>query len=273
MPKLSTKVLVPILAAACAVSVSACKAQTTSEQEADQTTTTSDSTEQTTRRVGKVGVGYVTVPSDWISLATKSGSGDIEFCDITATKIITMKVMDSSDVDIIASKNAEASASTTTNGTTTSGTTDTSKSENASTSTSGTSENSSTSTTQESSSTASNGSTSTSGTTSSSSTDKNASSTSSSSTESSDTVTIEDAVKAIIYHAKEYDVTDDNIQQEQTTLANRDATKLMTTYGDGTKVICWVLLDDSGNVRYVAAEAPSDSVDEVAAIVESTYSF
>lgn len=107
MPKLSTKVLVPILAAACAVSVSACKAQTTSEQEADQTTTTSESAEQTTRRVGKVGVGYVTVPSDWISLATKSGSGDIEFCDITATKIITMKVMDSTDVDIVNSKNAE----------------------------------------------------------------------------------------------------------------------------------------------------------------------
>jgi hypothetical protein len=86
-------------------------------------------------------------------------------------------------------------------------------------------------------------------------------------------VTIDDAIKAIIYHAKEYDVTDDNIQQEQTTLANREATKLSITYGDGTRVICWVLTDDSGNIRYVAAEAPSESVDEVAAIVESTYSF
>ena len=261
MPKLSTKVLVPILAAACAVSVSACKAQTTSEQEADQTTTTSESTEQTTRRVGKVGVGYVTVPSDWISLATKSGSGDIEFCDITATKIITMKVMDSTDVDIVNSKNAEKSAATST----TTGSTTTENATSGTTTQSGTSESSSTAKTEES------GNSST-GTNSSSTSTTDKSSTSSSSTES-ETVTIDDAIKAIIYHAKEYDVTDDNIQQEQTTLAYREATKLSITYGDGTRVICWVLTDDSGNVRYVAAEAPSESVDEVAAIVESTYSF
>ncbi len=261
MPKLSTKVLVPILAAACAVSVSACKAQTTSEQEADQTTTTSESTEQTTRRVGKVGVGYVTVPSDWISLATKSGSGDIEFCDITATKIITMKVMDSTDVDIVNSKNAEKSAATST----TTGSTTTENATSGATTQSGTSESSSTAKTEES------GNSST-GTNSSSTSTTDKSSTSSSSTES-ETVTIDDAIKAIIYHAKEYDVTDDNIQQEQTTLADREATKLSITYGDGTRVICWVLTDDSGNVRYVAAEAPSESVDEVAAIVESTYSF
>lgn len=261
MPKLSTKVLVPILAAACAVSVSACKAQTTSEQEADQTTTTSESTEQTTRRVGKVGVGYVTVPSDWISLATKSGSGDIEFCDITATKIITMKVMDSTDVDIVNSKNAEKSAATST----TTGSTTTENATSGATTQSGTSESSSTAKTEES------GNSST-GTNSSSTSTTDKSSTSSSSTES-ETVTIDDAIKAIIYHAKEYDVTDDNIQQEQTTLAYREATKLSITYGDGTRVICWVLTDDSGNVRYVAAEAPSESVDEVAAIVESTYSF
>lgn len=261
MPKLSTKVLVPILAAACAVSVSACKAQTTSEQEADQTTTTSESTEQTTRRVGKVGVGYVTVPSDWISLATKSGSGDIEFCDITATKIITMKVMDSTDVDIVNSKNAEKSAATST----TTGSTTTENATSGTTTQSGTSESSSTAKTEES------GNSST-GTNSSSTSATDKSSTSSSSTES-ETVTIDDAIKAIIYHAKEYDVTDDNIQQEQTTLADREATKLSITYGDGTRVICWVLTDDSGNVRYVAAEAPSESVDEVAAIVESTYSF
>lgn len=261
MPKLSTKVLVPILAAACAVSVSACKAQTTSEQEADQTTTTSESTEQTTRRVGKVGVGYVTVPSDWISLATKSGSGDIEFCDITATKIITMKVMDSTDVDIVNSKNAEKSAATST----TTGSTTTENATPGATTQSGTSESSSTAKTEES------GNSST-GTNSSSTSITDKSSTSSSSTES-ETVTIDDAIKAIIYHAKEYDVTDDNIQQEQTTLADREATKLSITYGDGTRVICWVLTDDSGNVRYVAAEAPSESVDEVAAIVESTYSF
>lgn len=261
MPKLSTKVLVPILAAACAVSVSACKAQTTSEQEADQTTTTSESTEQTTRRVGKVGVGYVTVPSDWISLATKSGSGDIEFCDITATKIITMKVMDSTDVDIVNSKNAEKSAATST----TTGSTTTENATSGTTTQSGTSESSSTAKTEES------GNSST-GTNSSSTSTTDKSSTSSLSTES-ETVTIDDAIKAIIYHAKEYDVTDDNIQQEQTTLADREATKLSITYGDGTRVICWVLTDDSGNVRYVAAEAPSESVDEVAAIVESTYSF
>lgn len=261
MPKLSTKVLVPILAAACAVSVSACKAQTTSEQEADQTTTTSESTEQTTRRVGKVGVGYVTVPSDWISLATKSGSGDIEFCDITATKIITMKVMDSTDVDIVNSKNAEKSAATST----TTGSTTTENATSGATTQSGTSESSSTAKTEES------GNSST-GTNSSSTSTTDKSSTSSSSTES-ETVTIDDAIKAIIYHAKEYDVTDDNIQQEQTTLADREATKLSITYGDGTRVICWVLTDDSGNIRYVAAEAPSESVDEVAAIVESTYSF
>lgn len=261
MPKLSTKVLVPILAAACAVSVSACKAQTTSEQEADQTTTTSESTEQTTRRVGKVGVGYVTVPSDWISLATKSGSGDIEFCDITATKIITMKVMDSTDVDIVNSKNAEKSAATST----TTGSTTTEDATSGTTTQSGTSESSSTAKAEES------GNSST-GTNSSSTSATDKSSTSSSSTES-ETVTIDDAIKAIIYHAKEYDVTDDNIQQEQTTLADREATKLSITYGDGTRVICWVLTDDSGNVRYVAAEAPSESVDEVAAIVESTYSF
>lgn len=261
MPKLSTKVLVPILAAACAVSVSACKAQTTSEQEADQTTTTSESAEQTTRRVGKVGVGYVTVPSDWISLATKSGSGDIEFCDITATKIITMKVMDSTDVDIVNSKNAEKSAATST----TTGSTTTENATSGTTTQSGTSESSSTAKTEES------GNSST-GTNSSSTSTTDKSSTSSSSTES-ETVTIDDAIKAIIYHAKEYDVTDDNIQQEQTTLADREATKLSITYGDGTRVICWVLTDDSGNVRYVAAEAPSESVDEVAAIVESTYSF
>lgn len=261
MPKLSTKVLVPILAAACAVSVSACKAQTTSEQEADQTTTTSESTEQTTRRVGKVGVGYVTVPSDWISLATKSGSGDIEFCDITATKIITMKVMDSTDVDIVNSKNAEKSAATST----TTGSTTTENATSGATTQSGTSESSSTAKTEES------GNSST-GTNSSSTSTTDKSSASSSSTES-ETVTIDDAIKAIIYHAKEYDVTDDNIQQEQTTLADREATKLSITYGDGTRVICWVLTDDSGNVRYVAAEAPSESVDEVAAIVESTYSF
>ena len=261
MPKLSTKVLVPILAAACAVSVSACKAQTTSEQEADQTTTTSESTEQTTRRVGKVGVGYVTVPSDWISLATKSGSGDIEFCDITATKIITMKVMDSTDVDIVNSKNAEKSAATST----TTGSTTTENATSGATTQSGTSESSSTAKTEES------GNSST-GTNSSSTSTTDKSSTSSSSTES-ETVTIDDAIKAIIYHAKEYDVTDDNIQQEQTTLADREATKLSITYGDGTRVICWVLTDDSGNVRYVAAEAPSESVDEVAALVESTYSF
>lgn len=268
MPKLSTKVLVPILATACAVSVSACKAQTTSEQEADQTTTTSESAEQTTRRVGKVGVGYVTVPSDWISLATKSGSGDIEFCDITATKIITMKVMDSTDVDIVNSKNAEKSAATST----TTGSTTTENATSGTTTQSGTSESSSTAKTEESSNSSANSGTSSTGTNSSSTSTAEKSSTSSSSTES-ETVTIDDAIKAIIYHAKEYDVTDDNIQQEQTTLANREATKLTIAYGDGTRVICWMLTDDSGNVRYVAAEAPSESVDEVAAIVESTYSF
>ncbi len=260
MPKkIARKILVPVVAAACALSVSACQAQTSTSDEASQeTTNTAEETEQTTRRVGKAGVGYVTVPSDWISLATKSGSGDIEFCDITATKIITMKIMDSNDVDIVNAQNtADAStqasstdAAASTNGTESNGTTSANSTTSQSTSGSAT--------------------TSTEGT---SSTGSTASKSSSSTSEEAKPVTVDEAVAAVIKHAKEYDVTDDNIVQEAATLANRDATKLTITYGDGTEVICWILTDDSGNVRYVAAEAPADSVAEVASIVENTYSF
>ena len=260
MPKkIARKILVPVVAAACALSVSACQAQTSTSDEASQETTNTaeETTEQTTRRVGKAGVGYVTVPSDWISLATKSGSGDIEFCDITATKIITMKIMDSTDVDIVNAQNA-ADASTQTSPT--DATASTNGTESGSASANGTTSQSASGSTT----------TSTEGT---SSTDSSASKSSSSTSDEATPVTVEEAVAAVIQHAKAYDVTDDNIVQEAATLANRDATKLTITYGDGTEVICWILTDDSGNVRYVAAEAPADSVAEVASIVENTYSF
>lgn len=282
MPKFATKVAVPVLACVCALSISACQAQTNTQQTEQEATNTSDTTEETTHRVGKVGIGYVTVPSDWISLSTKSGSGDIEFCDITATKIITMKIMGTDDPDIIAARNAASGTNSSTASTgnatgiadgtatgTTAGTTGTSSTETSGTAAGQTSTSTSTS---ESASTGSETGSKTSES-SASATQSGEGSSSAATTAESDTVTIEEAIQAVILHAKAYDVTDENIQQEAVTLANRDATKLTITYGDGTKVICWLLLDDSGNVRYVAAEAPSDSVDEVASIVESTYSF
>lgn len=260
MPKkIARKILVPVVAAACALSVSACQAQTSNSDEASQETTNTaeETTEQTTRRVGKAGVGYVTVPSDWISLATKSGSGDIEFCDITATKIITMKIMDSNDVDIV---NAQNTADTSTQASSTDATASTNGTESSTTSTNSTSSQST-----------SDSATTNSGSSSSASSDTSKSTDSTS--EEAKPVTVDEAVAAVIKHAKEYDVTDDNIVKEAATLANRDAAKLTITYGDGTEVICWILTDDSGNVRYVAAEAPAESVADVASIVENTYSF
>ncbi|QUC04760.1 hypothetical protein [Atopobium sp. oral taxon 416] len=267
MRKSIAKLVMPLAVAACIVTtLPACQAQTgsasnsnDSPSENSQATNQTDSNESQTKRVGKAGVGYVSVPSDWISLATKSGSGDVEFCDLSATQIITMKIMDSNDSDVRSSKAAENAAASNSSSNAPSTSDQNGQSSSNSNADSNSNSNNSSNSTQNSSSSSS---------------DNNANQNNNgNASEESGPITVDDAVKAVIRHAKSLDVTDDNIIQESSKLINHPATQLTINYGDGTRVICWVLEDDNGVIRYVAAEAPSDTVNQVAQIVEDTYSF
>lgn len=76
--------------------------ETTSDDQTDATESkqTSDTSAQTadTKRVGKEGVGFVSVPNDWVSFKDVEGGTDVQFSSPDTSCIITLNTFDMSTV-------------------------------------------------------------------------------------------------------------------------------------------------------------------------------
>lgn len=66
-------------------------------------------------------------------------------------------------------------------------------------------------------------------------------------------------------------VEEDSVQGARVKLAGRDAVQVYGVYPDGSFLVCWLLQDDAGVIRYVAAEGTQDTIMDSVEIVENTY--
>ena len=66
-------------------------------------------------------------------------------------------------------------------------------------------------------------------------------------------------------------VDEEAIQGAQVKLAGRDAVQVYALYPDGSFLVTWLLQDDAGVIRYVAAEGTEETIMDSVGIVESTY--
>ena len=66
-------------------------------------------------------------------------------------------------------------------------------------------------------------------------------------------------------------VSEDAIKGARVTLAGREALQVYAQYPDGSYLVCWLVEDDNGGVRYVAAEGPENTIFNTVGMVEDTY--
>ena len=66
-------------------------------------------------------------------------------------------------------------------------------------------------------------------------------------------------------------VGEDAVQGARVTLANRDALQVYALYPDGSYLVCWLLDDGNGTIRYVSAEGPESTIYDTVDMVQNTY--
>lgn len=81
----------------------------------------------------------------------------------------------------------------------------------------------------------------------------------------------EDAADSVWANILNDGVAEDHIQGAHVKLAGRDAVQVYALYPDGSFLVTWLLQDDAGTIRYVAAEGTDETIMGSVGIVESTY--
>jgi hypothetical protein len=81
----------------------------------------------------------------------------------------------------------------------------------------------------------------------------------------------EDAANSVWANMLNDGCEEDSVQGARVTLAGRDAVQVYGVYPDGSFLVCWLLQDDAGVIRYVAAEGTQDTITDSVEIVENTY--
>ena len=82
---------------------------------------------------------------------------------------------------------------------------------------------------------------------------------------------VEDAANAVWTNKLNDGLSDDAVQGARVTLANRDALQVYALYPDGTYLVCWLLDDGNGTIRYVSAEGPESTIYDTVDMVQNTY--
>ena len=82
---------------------------------------------------------------------------------------------------------------------------------------------------------------------------------------------IEDAGNSVWINILNDGVDEEAIQGAHVKLAGRDAVQVYALYPDGSFLVTWLLQDDAGVIRYVAAEGTEKTIMDSVGIVESTY--
>ena len=83
--------------------------------------------------------------------------------------------------------------------------------------------------------------------------------------------TTEVALNNIANHLLEEGIDEESLTGARVELADRDAVQLYGTYPSGSILVVWLVEDDAGNYRYVAAEGTTDTIMDAVEIVEDTY--
>lgn len=81
----------------------------------------------------------------------------------------------------------------------------------------------------------------------------------------------EDAANSVWANMLNDGCEEDSVQGAHVTLAGREALQVYGAYPDGSFLVCWLLEDDQGVIRYVAAEGTQDTIMDAVDIVEDTY--
>lgn len=84
--------------------------------------------------------------------------------------------------------------------------------------------------------------------------------------------TAEDAAN-VVWDNMIYDdgAKEEDVQGARVTLAGREALQVYAYFPDATYLVCWLLQDDAGVIRYVSAEGTEASIMEAVNIVQDTY--
>ena len=157
------------------------------EDDADATAITD--TQAQGKRVGSDGIGYVTIPANWVDFEDTDGNASLQWCDGTPYTVISLNVfnMDSVPEDQSASFGPEQAA------------------------------------------------------------------------------------ESVWMNMVNDGADEESIQGAHVKLAGRDAVQVYGVYPDGSFLVTWLLADDAGTIRYVAAEGTQDTIMDTVNIVESTY--
>lgn len=83
--------------------------------------------------------------------------------------------------------------------------------------------------------------------------------------------TLEDAANSVWGNILNDGAAEDAVQGARVTLAGRDALQVYALFPDGSYLVCWLLEDDAGVIRYVAAEGTEDTIFDAVGYVEATY--
>lgn len=84
--------------------------------------------------------------------------------------------------------------------------------------------------------------------------------------------TAEDAAN-VVWNNMIYDdgAKEEDVQGARVTLAGREALQVYAYFPDASYLVCWLLQDDAGVIRYVSAEGTEASIMEAVSIVQDTY--
>ena len=83
--------------------------------------------------------------------------------------------------------------------------------------------------------------------------------------------TPEDAANSVWTNMLNDGAVEESVTGARVTLAGRDAVQVYGTYPDGSILVCWLVQDDAGVIRYVAAEGTNETIMEAFDIVDKTY--
>ena len=142
-----------------------------------------------TQRVGADGIGYVSVPNNWVEFKDVDGNSSIQWCDGTPYTIISLNTFDMSSVP----EDQRADFD------------------------------------------------------------------------------VEDAANSVWVNMLNDGLEEDAIQGARVTLADHDALQVYGLYPDGSFLVCWLLDDGSGTIRYVSAEGPESTIYDTVEMIQNTY--
>ena len=142
-----------------------------------------------TKRIGADGVGFVSIPENWVEFRDTDGNSSIQWCDGTPYTIISLNTFDMSSVP----EDQRADFD------------------------------------------------------------------------------VEDAANSVWMNMLNDGCKEDAIQGARVTLANHDALQVYGLYPDGSYLVCWLLDDGNGTIRYVSAEGPENTIYDTVEMIQNTY--